>query len=256
MRATSVASLALIGTAALTFGAPAALAADEGNTVTPFGFTVTPTTVAPGGTVTLSATECEATAATASSDVFDTVTLSAGRPATARVSEDAKPGAEHQVTFDCAGEKGTSALAITGGSKSEPSAGAVSGSESEQEPETAPGPASEPALESVPDVPDVPGSKLDSGPVTASEPESKPEAEFKPEPPPQPGLVPDSGSHTVTGPTTGMTKPGGGVKAGAGGSLAELSPAQLAAGSVLVAGALGGAVVLLLRHRTHANAGG
>jgi hypothetical protein len=256
MRAISVASLALIGAAALAFGAPAAIAADEGDTVTPFGFTVTPTTVAPGGTVTLSATECEATAVTASSGVFDPVTLPEGRPATARISEDAKPGAEHQVTFDCAGEKGTTPLTITGASKSEPSAGSVaasaSGSEPELEAEAEADP--EPTLESVL------GSKPDAGAVNKSEPEpaAEPEAGFKPElqPQPQPPLKPDFGSHTATDPTTGTTKPGGGVKAGAGGSLTELSPAQLACGSVLVAGALSGAGVLLLRQRHRPDASG
>lgn len=45
-----------------------------------------------------------------------------------------------------------------------------------------------------------------------------------------------------------MAKPDGGVKGGAGGSVSDLSPAQIAVGSALLAGALG-AGVFLLRHR-------
>ena len=45
----------------------------------------------------------------------------------------------------------------------------------------------------------------------------------------------------------GMRKPGGGVKGGAGGSFAELSPTQLGVGSTLIAGALGGGFLLLRR---------
>ena len=119
MRAIRVASLALIGTAALALGAPAAVAADDdGNSATSFGFTATPATVAPGGTVTLNATECEAPTVTASSGVFETVTLNEGQSATTKIAADAKPDAKYDVTFDCKGEKGTAPLTITSGSGS------------------------------------------------------------------------------------------------------------------------------------------
>lgn len=219
MPAIRVTSLALLCAAALTVTAPAALAASvsssdtpsgaagrtisdsvavpddgvdetvtESGDVTSFGFTVTPEDIAPGGTVTLNATECQSPVVTASSGVFDEVTLSEGLPATAKVSEDAEPGAEYDVVFDCAGERGTATLTV--------------------------------------------------GPATVR---------------PSPGT--DTGSHTGTGkhpdagthPPTLPSKPGSGVKAGAGGSLTGLSPTQIALGSLLVAGAVGGGVMLLRR---------
>ncbi|MET7617820.1 hypothetical protein [Streptomyces sp. NPDC005408] len=188
MRVIRVASLALIGTAALALGGPAALA-DDGSNVTSFGFTVTPTTVAPGGTVTLNATECEVPTVTATSGIFDTVTLNEGLPATAKIAEDAKPDADYDVTFDCKGEKGTTPLTVTGGSDAH-----TGGKEPTEPPDTL-------------------------------------------EPP------------ETTG-TTEMKKPGGGVKGGNGGSFAELSPTQIGVGSALIAGALAGGGVLLLRRRT------
>ncbi|MGW6458668.1 hypothetical protein ACWF94_22600 [Streptomyces sp. NPDC055078] len=218
MRAIRVASLTLIGTAAaLALSAPAALAADDdgsavppgdGSGITSFGFTVSPEEVAPGGTVTLNATECESPAVTVSSGVFDTVTLSEGLPATAKIFADAKPGAEYDITFDCKGEKGTTTLTVSG-----------SGSHTGTDPDTHTGT----------------GTGADTGSDTGA----------------------DAGSHTGTGAHTGTgshtpgdpAKPGGGVRAGAGGSLPGLSPAQLAVGSALVAGAVGGGAVLLLRRR-------
>ncbi len=184
MRALRVASLAAIGSAAaLALGAPAALADEEGD-ITPFGFTVTPEEVAPGETVTLNATECDSPTMTASSGVFETVTLQEGLPATATVFEDAKPGADYDITFDCKGEKATTTLTV-------------------------------------------------SATATASLTQT----------------VPGTATHTPSP----LTKPDGGVKAGSGGSLPGLSPTQTVLGSVLVAGALGGGVVLL---RRRAGAGG
>lgn len=105
MRVIRVASVALLGAAALGAAAPAALADDGNHNITSFGFTVSPSTVAPGGTVTLNATGCEVPSVTVSSGVFDTVTLEEGHSATARVDDDAKPGAEYDVTFDCKGRR-------------------------------------------------------------------------------------------------------------------------------------------------------
>lgn len=115
MRVIPVASVALLGAAAFAIAAPAALADDGNHNITSFGFTVSPSTVAPGGTVTLNATGCEVPTVTVSSGVFDTVTLEEGHSATARVDDDAKPGAEYDVTFDCKGEKGTTPLTIREG---------------------------------------------------------------------------------------------------------------------------------------------
>ncbi|MFC8273719.1 hypothetical protein ACFUJR_14575 [Streptomyces sp. NPDC057271] len=80
--------------------------------VTSFGFSVTPATVAPGGSVTLTSDGCEAPSVAVSSGVFDTVTLTEGRAGTATIDVEAKIAAEYQVTFDCKGEKGTTPLVI------------------------------------------------------------------------------------------------------------------------------------------------
>ncbi|MFJ3102202.1 hypothetical protein [Streptomyces sp. NPDC086835] len=114
MRATPLASLSLAGAVALL--APAAAAHAEEGGITSFAFSVSPSTVEPGGTVTLTATKCPAKKVTVSSEVFETVTVHDGRPATAKVDEDARPGAEYEVTFDCEGEKGHAPLTIAAGS--------------------------------------------------------------------------------------------------------------------------------------------
>lgn len=166
MRAISLAFLSLAGAAALLAPAPAAHA-KEGGGIASFAFSVSPSTVEPGGTVTLTATECPAKKVTVSSEVFRTVTVHDGRPATAKVDENAVPGAEYEVTFDCKGEKGHAPLTIAAGS---------------------------------------------------------------------------GGAHR---PAT--MKPGGGARAGSGGSFSDPGPARSVAGWTLVACALGGGVYLLRR---------
>lgn len=86
-----------------------------GHNVTSFGYTVSPTTVSPGGTVTINATKCQMPTVRVTAPVFDDVTLNGGRSAKAKVSPDAKPGAQYDVTFDCKGERGTAKLTISGG---------------------------------------------------------------------------------------------------------------------------------------------
>ncbi|MEV8626767.1 hypothetical protein [Streptomyces sp. NPDC051079] len=126
MRAIRVAAAALLAAplaaTALALAAPAALAEDgdgpndgTGHHITSFGFSVTPQTVAPGGTVTLKADGCEVPSVTVESGVFDTVTLTEGRQGTATVDLDAKTGAEYEVAFDCKGERGTAKLTVSGG---------------------------------------------------------------------------------------------------------------------------------------------
>ncbi|MFE3826896.1 hypothetical protein [Streptomyces sp. NPDC059092] len=112
MRAIRATTTALLGVAALALTAPTAVAAVHGG-ATPFGFTVTPSTVAPGGRVTLSVTNC-ASSATASSAVFDTVTIPSGRTAAATVDWDAKRGAVYQVSFTCNGTTGRTNLTVAG----------------------------------------------------------------------------------------------------------------------------------------------
>ncbi|MFC8506549.1 hypothetical protein ACFU3J_17870 [Streptomyces sp. NPDC057411] len=122
IRAASAALLAPLATATLALAAPAALAEDggapkdgTGHDITSFGFSVTPRTVAPGGTVTLKADGCEVPTVTVESGVFDTVTLNEGHQGTATVDLDAKVGAQYEVTFDCKGERGTTTLTVHGG---------------------------------------------------------------------------------------------------------------------------------------------
>ncbi|WP_240135707.1 hypothetical protein [Streptomyces sp. MUM 178J] len=112
MHATRIASAALLGAAALGLTAPPAAAVPEVNT-TPYDFKVTPSTVAAGGRVTLTAGGCPTTA-TAASGVFDTVTIPSGGAATAAVDRDARPGAVYSVSFACGSETASVNLTIAG----------------------------------------------------------------------------------------------------------------------------------------------
>ncbi|MER5460069.1 hypothetical protein ABT010_05135 [Streptomyces sp. NPDC002668] len=309
MRAIRVASFALIGTAALAIGTPAA-ADDDGNDMTSFDFTASPATVAPGGTVTLHATECEAPAVTASSGVFKTVTLNEGRPATTKIAADAKPDAKYDVTFVCKGEKGTTPLTVTGSSGShtgtetgadagtatgtgtdtgtgadtgtgtgadstemstgadagtEMSTGTDAGTDTEMSTEADTGTGSDAGTTTGTgaDTPEMSTgtdtgtgtAKPDAGTGTAAKPDAgtgtaKPDAgtgTAKPDRGSGNGK-PDRGSgNGKPDRGSGNGKPDGGVKGGAGGSVSDLSPAQIALGSALLAGALGGSVALLRR---------
>jgi len=89
-----------------------------GGLVTSFGFSVTPATVAPGGTVTLRATGC-ATQATASAAAIEhEVALTRddgpGQSATVTVGSDATPDTEYDVAFTCGDEQGSTPLTISG----------------------------------------------------------------------------------------------------------------------------------------------
>jgi hypothetical protein len=123
MRAIRVASAALLGVTALTFTAPAAVAGDTNNNITPFGFSVQPSTIAAGGQVSLVLRRdggCRGHA-TVTSGVFDTVTIPQGQSqATATVDWDAKPGAVYQVTFTCDGASGHTDISIATGRTSNP----------------------------------------------------------------------------------------------------------------------------------------
>ncbi|MEU6625206.1 hypothetical protein ABZ926_31260 [Streptomyces litmocidini] len=112
MRVIRAASAALLGAVALVTVAPLATADDGDHDITSFGFSVTPATIAPGGTVTLTSDGCEVPSVTVTSTVFETVTLSEGRPGTATVDLDAKAGTQYEITFDCKGERGTTKLTI------------------------------------------------------------------------------------------------------------------------------------------------
>ncbi|MFE9257768.1 hypothetical protein [Streptomyces sp. NPDC006879] len=84
-------------------------------TDTPFGFALTPSVVAPGGSVTLSVTDCDASFATASSGVFDTVSVPRGQTVDVTVDRDARRGAVYSVTFTCDRDNGSTELTISGG---------------------------------------------------------------------------------------------------------------------------------------------
>ncbi|MEU8530159.1 hypothetical protein AB0C77_31950 [Streptomyces sp. NPDC048629] len=133
MRAIRAASTALLGAAALALAAPAAVAADGApapNTghrraKAPGDFVISPSTVAPGGRITLSAPGCASTA-TASAGVFDTVTIPPGSSATATVDFDAKRGAVYTVAFNCTGGiTDTVDLTITGAATASPTISAT-----------------------------------------------------------------------------------------------------------------------------------
>ncbi|MEW2635482.1 hypothetical protein AB0903_28525 [Streptomyces sp. NPDC048389] len=114
MRAIRAASAALLGAAALAVtAAPTAMAVNN----TPYDFNVTPSTVAAGGRVTLTAGGCPSSA-TVTSAVFDTVTVPRNGAATAVVDWDARPGAVYTVQFNCVGRIGTLNLTISGGTPS------------------------------------------------------------------------------------------------------------------------------------------
>ncbi|MFF5920638.1 hypothetical protein ACFY8C_20185 [Streptomyces flavochromogenes] len=115
MRVIRAASAALLSAAVVVTVAPAALAGDNDQDITSFGFSVSPETVAPGGTVTLKSDGCAVPSVTVTSGVFDTVTLNEGRSGNATVDVDAKAGAQYEITFDCKGERGTTTLTITQG---------------------------------------------------------------------------------------------------------------------------------------------
>ncbi|WP_327112018.1 hypothetical protein OG206_03435 [Streptomyces sp. NBC_01341] len=173
MRAIRVAPVALLGAAAFLSMAPAASAHSlTGGTSTSFTPTITPSTVAPGGSVTLGAVGCTSDA-TAFSGVFDTTTIPRGRSATATVDREARSGAVYEVTFRCGTTTRSANLTISG-----------------------------------------------------------------------------STSAPTTSPTTSSTASPNGVLGGLGGSVDTMDPAEIAAGSALVASAAAGALHVLRKRRT------
>lgn len=123
---------ALLGAAAtgavLVLGpvAAAPASAAEAAPITSFGFAITPSTVAPGGQTVLSVTGCNAAFATASSGVFDTVSIERGKTVRVTVDRDARRGAQYSVSFTCNGETGSADLTITGGT-SKPTTSSTAG---------------------------------------------------------------------------------------------------------------------------------
>ncbi|MFG2576791.1 hypothetical protein [Streptomyces sp. NPDC048481] len=120
MRAIRVATAAFLGTAALAFSASAAVASDDdGHYVMSNGYSLLPSTVAPGGEVAVrvdrDVSGCMK-AVTVSSGVFDTLVVPRGAmSAVATVDRDARPGASYRVTFTCGGVSAVKELTISGG---------------------------------------------------------------------------------------------------------------------------------------------
>ncbi|MEV3856378.1 hypothetical protein AB0J38_18890 [Streptomyces sp. NPDC050095] len=101
-------SAAALTFTALALTAPAAVA----NESDPFQVSVSPTTIAAGGQVTLYSSGCSRETRV-SSGIFDTVTISKDSgAATAMVDWDAKQGAIYSVTFNCVGN-GTKNVDLT-----------------------------------------------------------------------------------------------------------------------------------------------
>ncbi|GAA3208785.1 hypothetical protein MTQ10_28040 [Streptomyces sp. XM83C] len=129
MRAIRVASAALLGLGTLALSCPPAVAgaaaAQRDDNITPFGFSVAPTTISAGGQVSLRLERgqggCKGTA-TVTSGIFSTVTIRPGHnSATTQVDYDAKAGASYRVTFTCDGVSGWTDLAIAdGGGRTNP----------------------------------------------------------------------------------------------------------------------------------------
>ncbi|MFE6227822.1 hypothetical protein [Streptomyces sp. NPDC057854] len=135
MRAIRAASTALLGAATLALAAPVTVAhAADGapapnprvrGAQAPGDFVVSPSLVAPGGRVTLSAPGCSSTA-TATAGIFDTVQIAPGSTVTATVDADAKRGAVYTVAFNCSGGvQDTVDLTISGVATATPTAGST-----------------------------------------------------------------------------------------------------------------------------------
>ncbi|WBB60715.1 hypothetical protein O7599_35345 [Streptomyces sp. WMMC500] len=144
---TTVLAAAAVGALAAGLTATVATAQDNDSNITSFGFSVTPKTVKPGGTVDLTVTECRQEA-TASSAVFDKTTLGTGggtQSAQVKVDLDAKPGAVFDVTFTCGNESGTAPLTIAAAGGDGSAVAATSRPGKEPGKEAAPGQSARPA---------------------------------------------------------------------------------------------------------------
>ncbi|MFJ1864309.1 hypothetical protein ACIOD1_06740 [Streptomyces sp. NPDC088097] len=196
------------------FGVPAALAA-EAAPITSFGFAITPSTVAPGGQTVLSVSGCGSAFASASSGVFDTVSIARGKTARVTVDRDARRGAQYSVSFTCNGETGSADLTITGGT-TRPTTSSTNG------PRTTP-----------------PATPRTTAPRTTAPGITPPRATRVPTPPrttaPRVTTVPTP-PRTTVGASRGATL---GVRGGLGGSVAGMDPLEIGAGAALVLGGAG-----------------
>ncbi|MFD8294584.1 hypothetical protein ACFV2B_41105 [Streptomyces lavendulae] len=211
-------------------GAPAALAA-EAAPVTSFGFAITPSTVAPGGQAVLSVSGCGAAYATASSGVFDTVSIARGQTARITVDRDARRGALYSVSFTCNGETGSADLVIAGGT-SKPTTSSTSGPRPSPSTRTTTAPAPKPKPTPTP-------TRTPSRTAAAVAPRV---TTAPPAPRATTATVPRGAATTAAASL--------GVRGGLGGSVAGTDPLELGAGAVLFLGAAGGVAYALRRRGT------
>ncbi|MFB0632593.1 hypothetical protein [Streptomyces sp. AB3(2024)] len=209
-------------------GAPAALAA-EAAPVTSFGFAITPSTVAPGGQAVLSVSGCGAAYATASSGVFDTVSIARGQTARITVDRDARRGALYSVTFTCNGENGSADLVIAGGT-TKPSTSSTSAPRPSPSTRTTTAPAPTPSRPAAAVAPRITTAPPVPRVTTA---------------PPAPHTTKATAPRGAT--TTAASL---GVRGGLGGSVAGTDPLELGAGAVLFLAAAGGVAYALRRRGT------
>ncbi|AKL68877.1 MULTISPECIES: hypothetical protein [Streptomyces] len=202
--------------AALALGAlgmPSATAAEAQPAVTSFGFTVTPSTVAPGGQAVLSVSGCNAAYATASSGIFDTVSIARGQTARVTVDRDARRGAVYSVSFTCNGETGSADVTIAGGT-TRPTTSSTAGVSRNS---AAPVPRNSAAP--------VPRGSVPAAPVPAGSA-------------PAPSVPAPSGSGAL------------GVRGGLGGSVAGMDPLELGAGAAFFLAAAAGTAYVVRRRGT------
>ncbi|MER6391201.1 hypothetical protein ABT236_22375 [Streptomyces sp. NPDC001523] len=198
-------------------GAPAASAA-EAAPITSFGFAITPSTVAPGGQTVLSVSGCDSAFATASSGVFDTVSIARGQTARVTVDRDARVGALYSVSFTCNGETGSADLTIAGGT-ARPTTSSTVGVRRTPAPIPPPPPAVAP-------------TRTPTRTTTVTPTRSA-------------GVTP---TRSVSRPAS--SAPGLGVRGGLGGSVAGMDPVELGLGAALVLAGAAGTTYALRRRRS------
>ncbi|MFE2527502.1 hypothetical protein ACFXEL_25030 [Streptomyces sp. NPDC059382] len=198
-------------------GAPAASAA-EAAPITSFGFAITPSTVAPGGQTVLSVSGCDSAFATASSGVFDTVSIARGQSARVTVDRDARVGALYSVSFTCNGETGSADLTIAGGT-ARPTTSSTVGVRRTPAPIPPPPPAVAP-------------TRTPTRTTTVTPTRSA-------------GVTP---TRSVSRPAS--SAPGLGVRGGLGGSVAGMDPVELGLGAALVLAGAAGTTYALRRRRS------
>ncbi|MCL2734860.1 MAG: hypothetical protein FWE15_33205 [Actinomycetia bacterium] len=122
MRPLRISAAALLASTALALAAPAAVADSVtapgvlGGPVASFGFSVTPSSAAPGATITLRATGCAAQPTAGAAALFATAPLTSadgpGQSAKVTLPAAARPGTRYDITFTCGTEQGTTPLTV------------------------------------------------------------------------------------------------------------------------------------------------